>query len=139
MEGTAGGFAVAAGLLLGAGGTELPRLRALGAVYGIAGQIANVAALARAQRCQLPETLLAQNGLSGDHVRHDPRCAAPVLRELADIGLQRYRAASGPMPRRLLAAALPAVLGQRDLRRGAYRRLLPDTLAVLAAMTFARL
>jgi phytoene synthase len=133
-----GGFAVAAGRLLGAAEAELPRLRQLGAVYGIAGQMANFRSLARQGRCLLPEDMLAAHGLSGDDVRQSPDCAAPVLRELAAHGLALYRDAAGPLPRAILPAALPSVLARRDLGRGAHRRLLPDTLAVLFAAARGR-
>ncbi len=139
LAGTAGGFAVAAGRLLGATAAELHRLRSLGALYGLAGQLANVGALARSGRCQLPEDVLQAHGISGDHVLHDPACAAPVLRELAAQGVASYRSLSGPMPRRIIAAALPAVLAQKDLRRGVHRRLVQDTLAVMWSAFVARI
>ncbi len=53
-----GGLALAAGRLLGA--PAAAGLRELGAAYGVAGALRNVAALARAGRCLLPEDLLAQ-------------------------------------------------------------------------------
>jgi 15-cis-phytoene synthase len=137
LEDSAGGFAVAAGKLLGADEVVQARLRRLGAVYGLAGVLANVSALARAGRCLLPADLLGAHGLTPHHVMHDPRSAAPAVAELAGQGLEWFGAARGDMPRRAVAAALPAVLGVRDLKRkGGHRRLLGDRLAVVwAAMT----
>lgn len=140
LEGSAGGFAVAAGKLLGADDADLDRLRRLGAVYGLAGILANVVALARVERCLLPADALRAHGLTTHHVIADPRCAAPVIADLAGQGLGWFRAARGHLPRRAIAAALPAVLGARDLKRkGGHRRLLGDRLAVVYAAATARI
>jgi phytoene synthase len=140
LEGTAGGFAVAAGRLLGAEASDEPRLRRLGAVYGLAGQLANVTALARAERCLLPADVLARHDLTPAHVIHDPRSAVPAISALAGQGLAWFDAARGPLPRQIVASALPAALGARDLRRGGeHRRLLGDRLALTWAGLFGRL
>jgi len=139
LDAGAGGFAVAAGHLLGAEAALLPRLRKLGAVYGMAGQLANVAALARHERCLLPTDRLAAHELSVHHVLHDPNCATPVLEELAGQGLGWFDEARGAMPRNVIAAALPAVLAARDLKRGVHRRLLGDRLAVVRSALLGRI
>ena len=139
LEGSAGGFAVAAGMLLGADDRALERLRKLGAVYGLAGILANVSALARVERCLLPIDALAAHGLTPHHVIADPRCAALAIADLAGQGLGWFGAARGFLPRPVIAAALPAVLGSRDLKRkGGHRRLLGDRLAVVWSAATAR-
>jgi phytoene synthase len=139
VEGTAGGFAVAAGRMLGANEAQLQRLRSLGAAYGIAGQIALVPTLARRERCQLPADLLQANGLTPFHVIQRPESAEPVLAELAQQGLARIEAAGGRFPRHLIAAALPTVLARRDLRRRHRHRLISDKLAVIKAALTSRI
>ena len=139
LEGSAGGFATAAGRLLGADEAVLPRLRKLGAVYGMAGQLAKVAALARHERCMLPADRLAAHDLSVHHVMADPNCATPVLEELAGQGLGWFDEAHGPLPRAVIAAGLPAVLAARDLKRGVHRRFLGDRLAVVRSALFGRI
>lgn len=103
VRGTAGALAVAAGRALGGEGA-LPRLEALGTAYGVAGQLRNVAALARQGRSLLPQDVLAAEG------------QAATLRRLAAWGQGLLAEAGGALPRPLLAAALPAVLARRDLR-----------------------
>ncbi len=139
LEGSAGGFAVAAGRLLGAGDADLGRLRRLGAVYGLAGLLLNVTALARQERCLLPQDILAAHALSVHDVIHDPRAAAPVVAELSALGLRWFSDASGRMPRAVIAAGLPAILAARDLRRGVYRRLFGDRAALTIAGLAGRL
>jgi phytoene synthase len=138
VAGGAGGLAVAAGRLLGATDADLGRLRHLGAAYGVAGQIANVPALARQQRCLLPEDVLGAHGLTPWHVLQDPGCATPALAALAQDGMAMLRAGQGPFPRDVIAAALPAVLARRDLHRGGRKRMLGDKMAVVAAAFRAR-
>ncbi len=131
----AGGLAVAAGRLLGA--AEPEALRPLGAAYGVAGVLRSVAALARQGRCLLPEDVLAEHGLSPEAVIAAPS-AAPVqqvLRALAAEGWT-WLARKPRLRRRAIAAALPAVLARRDLRRipaQASPRGLGDRLAVVVA------
>lgn len=143
VRATAGALAVAAGRALGAAGSELDRLRALGTAYGVAGQLRSVAALARQGRCLLPSDLLALHGLSPEAVIARPGDATlrPVLAELAHWGGTQLRAGGGRFARSRIAAALPAVLARRDLRdpaaplrpRGA-----GDRLAVLLAVARGR-
>ena len=139
----AGGVAVTAGRALEADEPMLRRLQALGTAYGMAGQLRSVVALARQGRCQLPEDVLAAHGLTVHEVIADPRSArlAPVLQVLADHGRHRLCDTRGPVPRRALAAALPAVLARRDLARvgRAIRpRGISDRLAVVVAGLAAR-
>jgi phytoene synthase len=131
----AGGLAVAAGRLLGAADPE--RLRPFGAAYGVAGLLRSVAAHARQGRCMLPVDLLARHGLTPEHVVANPNAAAvqTVIGLLAGDGLDLIR---GPtrLPRHAVAAALPAVLARRDLRRAPSfpaERGLGDRLAVVIA------
>lgn len=143
LGGTAGALAVAAGRALGGAGDALERLRRLGTAYGVGGQVRSVAALARQGRCLLPADLLAAHGLSVHDViaRPDTPALRPVLAALADWGRALLAEAGGPVPRPLLAAALPAVLARRDLRQAgiaARPRGLGDRLAVVAAAAIGR-
>jgi len=146
LAGSAGGLAVAVGRLLGADAATCERLRHLGAGYGVAGQLANVPALAHQQRCLLPEDVLAAHQLSPGHVIQNPKAIGPVRAALAAEGLRLLRAGGGWMPRASIAAALPSVLARRDLRRMAKpegeapigRRGLGDKLAVVRAGLIGR-
>jgi len=114
----AGGLAVAAGRLLGA--PEPEALRPLGAAYGAAGLLRSVPALAAQRRCLLPQDVLAANGLVPEAVVLNPAAPAlrPALRVLAAEGQRLLAGARGlRLPRNAIAAALPAVLARRDLRR----------------------
>lgn len=139
LDAIAGRLMMAAGRLLGA--RELDRLRALGTAYGVAGQLRSVGVLARAGRCQLPADALAAGGLTVHDViahRYPDRLLA-VVRGLAGQGQAMLRAAGGKLPS---AAALPAVLARRDLRRIAApvrSRGLGDRLAVLTAAMLGRI
>jgi phytoene synthase len=143
VEGTAGALAVVAGRVLGAEAALLPRLRALGTAYGVAGQVRSVAARAAQGRCLLPLDVLAAEGLTQEEViayPADPRLH-PVLATLAEDGRQRLREAAGAMPRGVIAAALPAALARRDLARpgpAAGPRGLGDKLRVVAAYLAGR-
>jgi 15-cis-phytoene synthase len=132
LFGSAGGLAVAAGRLLGAPDAE--RLRPLGAAYGIAGVLRSIAAHARQRRCLLPADTLAAHGLIAEQVIAAPSSARMAVDRLAKEALALLQ----PMrlPRRTVAAALPAVLARRDLRRAPVflpRRGLGDRLAVMIA------
>ena len=109
-----GALAVAAARLLGAENPEA--VRNLGAGYGAAGVLRNTAALARGGLCLLPADLLAAHGLGTDAVvsRPDHPALQPVFAALAEEG---RRVLGSPARRgKALAAALPAILGRRDLR-----------------------
>jgi phytoene synthase len=143
LSGTAGALALAAGRVLGADAALLARLRALGTAYGVAGQVRSVAALARQGRCLLPLDVLGAHGLTAEDVVAAPadgRVAA-VVADLAEEGRRLLRESSGPVARDIVAAALPAVLARRDLRRpgpAAGPRGLGDKLAVVAAYAAGR-
>ena len=118
LRGTAGGLAVVSGRLLGAPAATLPGLQQAGLLFGLAGLLRSVPALAAQSRSLLPRDL----GM-------DPDAA---IRHLA-------RDAPAPPDQRGVprAAALPLVLARRDLRRLArgmpVRRGLLDRLAVAFA------
>jgi phytoene synthase len=114
IEGTAGALAVAAGRALGA--VEMDGLRAFGSAYGAAGVLRNAA-------------------LSG-------RSLGRIGPDLAEAG--RAWLAEGRrhgVARRALAAALPAVIAARDLRRPAAIRArgAGDKLAVMLAAIGGRI
>ncbi len=137
--GTAGVLAVAAGRVLGAEPGTLDRLRALGGAYGVAGQMRSVAALARQGRCLLPADLLAAHGLTPEAVAGrpgDPRLG-PVLATLAEWGRALLRDGGGRFRREDIAAALPAVLARRDLRRPAMSDPTPRALGARLAVAAA--
>jgi phytoene synthase len=120
-----GSLAVAAGLCLGADAQMLPRLRALGAGYGIAGRIRNASVSAGRGLDLLPRA--AGEGVS-------------LVLRLAELGRDMLGSAA-PVPRAARAAALPAVFARRDLRRVPVvfgRRGVGDRLAVLAAALVLR-
>ena len=132
---SAGGLAVAAARLLGAPDPEA--LRRLGAAYGVAGLLRSIPAHARQGRCMLPGDVLAEHGLTREGVIADPVAALiePVIRHLARQGLAMLDRPIR-LPRRAVAAALPAVLARRDLRRApafAPYRGLGDRMAVTLA------
>jgi phytoene synthase len=143
LSGSAGGLAVAAGRVLGAVALDLARLRALGAAYGVAGQLRSVAVLARQGRCLLPADVLGAHGLTADHVIQAPERAAPALAALAEEGAVLLRAGQGRFARTVIAAGLPAVLARRDLRRPplfhAGPRGLGDKFAVVQAAALGRI
>jgi phytoene synthase len=102
-----------------------------------------VPAHARQGRCLLPADLLGAQGLTPERVAaqpDDPRLV-PVRAELATWGRGLLRDAGGFLPRALLAAALPAALARRDLRRpeaGPAPRTAADKLAVAGAYLIGR-
>jgi 15-cis-phytoene synthase len=142
LLGAAGGLAVAAGRLLGAPEPEL--LRPLGAAYGAARLLRGTRAFAHRGRCLLPEDRLAAHGLSPEAVTANPDAPAldPVLDELAQQGRAMLRIAREVrLPRHAIAAALPAALARRDLRRvrkPPRPRDVGDQLAVMAAAFLGR-
>ncbi len=140
LAATAGGLAVAAGRLLGAPEAALPGLRRLGAAYGAAGVLRGVPVLARRHRCLLPADVLGAHGLVAEAVTADP-AAAGLPGAIAALAAEGLGLLADPvrLPRRCLAAALPAVLARRDLRRARRGRLASgprgagDRLAVVVA------
>jgi phytoene synthase len=114
----AGGVAVAAARLLGA--PEPEAMRPLGAAYGVAGLLRSAKLLAAHGRCLLPADLLAAQGVPVEAAIAAPDSAPvrAVLTRLADEGRALLRQGiAAPLPRRAIAAALPAVLARRDLAR----------------------
>jgi phytoene synthase len=141
LLGAEGGVAVAAGRLLGA--PEPEALRPLGAAWGVASLLRATAALARQGRCLLPADLLGAHGLVPEAVLREPELPAPLRADIAAEGQAFLRAAAGlHLPAAARAAALPAVLARRDLRRleraagHAGPRGLADRLAVTRAGLF---
>ena len=130
----AGGLAVAAARLLGAPDPEA--LRPFGAAYGVSGILRSARVLAERGRCLLPADILAEHGLVPEAITGgaDP---TPVLRRLAAEGLAFLAAAHATaVPKAARAAALPAVLVRRDLRRAVWEagpRGLGDRVAVVLA------
>jgi phytoene synthase len=127
----AGGLAVAAARLLGAPDPEA--YRPLGAAYGAGGALRSARLLAAHGRCLLPLDALAARGIaSAEHFVADPVSDA-AFAALADLA----RTAEGWLRSRgAVAAALPAVLARRDLRRTGIDpapRGFADKLAVTAA------
>jgi phytoene synthase len=111
----AGGLSVAAARLLGASDPEA--LRPFGAAYGAAGVLRSVHVLAAQGRCLLPADVLAEHGLLPEAIAGGGN-PEPVLGQLANeahgflLAADRVR-----VPKRAIAAALPAVLARRDLCR----------------------
>lgn len=130
LRGTAGGFAVAAGRLLRAPVALLPALQQAGLLYGLAGLLRAVPALAAQGRCLLPVDLVGP-----ESVIEDPARAAPIIAHLAASAPAALPLAG--LPREARAAALPLVLARRDLARLAkgrpVRRGVMDRLAVIIA------
>jgi phytoene synthase len=129
LAGTAGRLAELAGSVLGVPtgegepGEDKPvesGLGAFGTAYGIAGLLRSVSAQARRGRCLLPEDVLEAHGLTAEGVVTQPADPAlhPVLAALAREGQALLRVGGAArLPRDAVAAALPGVLAQRDLRR----------------------
>ena len=140
----AGGIAVAAASLLGDLAPE--RMRGLGAALGAARVIRWNTAQASRGWCGLPLDLLAEQGFSAAEAIVAPESppVKDVLRRLAAEGLALLSSGpSGAIGRDVIAAALPAVLARRDLRRAPAaipaERGLSDRLAVTWAGLTGRL
>ena len=119
LRGTAGGWSAVAGRMLGADAEAAEVLRALGAAYGLAGVLRNVRFHAAQGRCLLPRDRMESAGLDAEAVIADPAASTigALCREMAEEGLAALGTARRDVPRGAFAAALPAVLAQRDLRR----------------------
>jgi phytoene synthase len=122
LRGSAGGYAVVAGRVLGAPAAAMPGLQEVGAAFGLAGMLRSIGVLAAQGRCLLPADLLERHGLTpADVVRKpDTPGVSTIARDMAAAGLKSLQAAraalTGVLPRQALAAALPGRLAQRDLR-----------------------
>nr|WP_294524707.1 squalene/phytoene synthase family protein [uncultured Rhodopila sp.] len=132
----AGGLAVAAAAALGAPDPEA--VRPFGAAYGVSGLLRASGVLAAQGRCLLPHDLLARHRLSPELFIHDPGAAASraALADVVREGQALLEAPRGAVPREAVAAALPAVLARRDLRRWpevALPRRFGDRIAVTVA------
>jgi 15-cis-phytoene synthase len=148
LEGSAGGVAAAAGRLLGA--PEPEALRPLGAAWGAARLLRPAPALARRGGALLPADVCAAHGLTPEALAaHPPGPAVAAVRRALAAEARGWLAGAGRLrlPRGALAAALPAVLARRDLRRCedarpgppvAEGRGLGDRLAVLLALARGR-
>ena len=104
LRGTAGGLAAEMGRVLGAPEGAMEGLRRIGTAYGLGGTLRSAGVLAAQGRDPLPP---------------GPG-AAEAARRLAGEGLQLLeegRRQLTTLPRQAVAAALPAVLAGRDLRR----------------------
>ncbi|MBV9812064.1 MAG: squalene/phytoene synthase family protein [Acetobacteraceae bacterium] len=114
----AGALAAAAAGAVGADPASIERVRALGAAYGAVGQLRSIAPLARAQRCRLPEDVLAAHGLTVHAViaKPDAPAVAAARDDLAGDARSWLAAGRGAFPAGAIAAALPGVLARRDLR-----------------------
>lgn len=134
LRGSHGGFAVAAGRLLGAAPADLPALQAIGAAQGLAALLRNLGTLAERGRCLLPVDALAEIGLSLHDAIAAPGRMAPLAARLAAGGAPP--AARG-WPAPVLAAALPAVLARRDLAALARGRCPPRGTADRLALVLA--
>jgi phytoene synthase len=88
----------------------LTLLQQAGALYGLAGVLRAVPALAAQGRCLLPVEVVDPAS-----VLADPAAAAPAIRRLAAQAPPMPDLAGLPGP--AIAAALPLVLARRDLRR----------------------
>jgi len=134
-----GALAAAWGEVLSASAADLSSLRTLGAAYGIAGTLRNLPALAYAGQCPLPDDVLARANLTRDQAAADPALALTVCGPLRDAGLTLL-GPGRPWPRTILAAALPAILARRDLRRAGVVTIrgMTDRVAVLAAAMICR-
>lgn len=118
----AGSLAVAAGQALGViQGEMLEGLRLRGAAYGVAGLLRARFALGAQGAAPWPGDLLARAGLTPEAAAANPVDSAlmPVLMEMRGQG-QAWLATAQRLPhppRAAVAAALPAILAARDLRR----------------------
>lgn len=136
----AGGIAVAAGRLLGA--PEPEAFRNAGAAFGAARVIRWNHALARRGRCLLPADVMEEAGTTPHEAIAAPDSpeVGTVLDRLAAEGrLFLAQCPGGLVPRVYVAAALPAVLARRDLRRRPATHPQPRGLGDRLAVTWAGL
>ena len=115
VQGAAGGLMVAAARALGMEQAE--HLLPWGAAVGVAGVLRNVPAFARQGRCVLPLDLLSEHGLTQGHVLSDPAHATAAIRPRLVGQAASWLAERPAIPVTATAAALPAILARRDLKR----------------------
>lgn len=127
-----GALAMAAGALLGATEAEAQRLIQLGAAYGAAGTLRNIAALGARQRCVLPLEVLARADLVPEAAFTIPDAVRAAVAPSIAAAASQWLGPPRRLRRALIAAALPGVLARRDLARAAPagQRGLSDRLAV---------
>src|SRR5208283_2910450 len=118
-------------------------LRPYGAAYGAAGVLRRARSLAHAGRVRLPNDVLAAHGLVPEAVTAEPDTPklAGVLHDLAAEARQWLPPRPAAVKRAAVAAALPAVLARRDLRRPdapAVPRGVADRIAVMRAAVAGR-
>jgi phytoene synthase len=139
----AGGLAVAAAAALGA--PEPEALRPFGAAYGAAGLARSTGVLAAQGTCLLPRDLLLRHSLAPEDFIDNPAAepARAAQHDLVQHGQALLaEAAAIRVPRAAIAAALPAVLARRDLKRWpavTTPRRLGDRLAVTFAAVSGRI
>lgn len=136
----AGGLAVAAARLLGAPDPE--QARPLGAAYGAAGVLTSAAIFAAQGRCLLPHDVLDTHRLTPEEFIADTEGgqAQAAMAELAQDA-RSFLAHKPKLPRKAVAAVLPAVFAERDLVRWPEilrPRALGDRLMVLGAALMGR-
>ena len=132
LLGTAGGLMAAAARALGE--TEPERVRRAGAAYGAMGVLRSVAAVARQERCVLPEDLLREAGSSTATVIAQGEAPGAVRARVTMLAREWLT----PLPRvsrTVLPAVLPAAVAKLQLRgdTGAGR------LAMVRAVVLGRL
>jgi phytoene synthase len=114
-----GALAVAAGTLLGATDAEAQRLMHLGAAYGAAGTLRNIAALGSRQRCVLPQDVLARVDLVPEVAFTAPDAVRAAVAPFIAAAASQWLGPPRGIRRNVIAAALPGVLARRDLARAA--------------------
>ncbi|MBK1661128.1 squalene/phytoene synthase family protein [Paracraurococcus ruber] len=127
LRGTAGGFAVAAGRLLGAPAASLPALQQAGALYGLAGVLRSLPALAAQGTLPPLAITLAGIGEEGGRLREMLQEAAVIHEDALDRATERLVALLLPGVTLLLGvlvggivlATLEAILGANSAALGA--------------------
>ncbi|UFN50361.1 squalene/phytoene synthase family protein [Roseomonas sp. OT10] len=117
LRGTAGGFAVASGRLLGAPPGTLVGLQAWGAASGLARLLGGLAVLAGEEGVSPLPVELLDGARSADPRDPAVREATKRLAAEALASLNSARPVLRALPRQAVAAALPGVLARRDLHR----------------------
>ncbi|MBP0443928.1 squalene/phytoene synthase family protein [Roseomonas sp. SSH11] len=113
LRGTAGELAAETGRVLGAPASCFDSLCRAGMAYGLAGTLRSLPVLAAQGRQPLPPGCLPTEAKPGPDMARE-------LHALAAWGLgiaREARSALRDLPRRSIAAALPVILADRDLKR----------------------
>jgi phytoene synthase len=135
-----GALAAAGATVLGADALTAARIRALGAAYGVMGTLRNIAPLGAREICVLPLDVLAAADLVPEHAYANAAAVYAAARPVLAASAGTLLGPVAPVPRPVLAAALPAVFARRDAGRAVpvARRGVADRLAVLWAMARAQ-